>query len=345
MNFRPQILERDRLDEASQFLATHPAAMLYHQPSWLRLVGELTDAEVRYVSIVSDGHVVAVVPVALKDGTLGRVANSCPFFGSHGGILATGPEAFEHAARAFLAMLKDEKVVLANVIEPLFGKDSDVYRRTLPVADEDIRTGQFKDLGPLGEREALLGSVSGLVRSNLRRRAWKSGLRVERDESASGLAELCAMHQAEMGAKAGGNPKPKRFFDLVARHLVPGSGWRLYFGSLDGVRVAGLLVLLWRDYTEYYTPVFRSEYRQHQPASAVIFDAMLDAAREGRRWWNFGGSWPTQPGVKTFKDSWGATNREYRYYILDFGGLATMRQADRGALLREYDGFYLYPFR
>jgi hypothetical protein len=346
MSLGLEVLEEAKLDAAAPFLAEHREAMLYHQPQWLRLLAEVTASSVCILAIRNrHGELTACAPVFVKDGPSGRVANSSPFFGSHGGILAADEPAFVAACSALVSYLGAQGVVAANIIEPLFTERSALYRRLLPVAAQDRRIGQFKDLQRLSDRGQLLESVSGLVRSNLRRRAWKSGIRISRDESAAGLSSLHELHLEEMGAKTGGKPKPRSFFDLVGKHLRPGSDWRLYFGELDGIRVAGLLVFLWREFTEYYIPVFRSDYREHQPASAVIFEAMLEAAAAGRRWWNFGGSWQTQPGVKTFKDSWGATNREYHYYVLDLGGLADLRASDRTALLKDYDGFYLYPFQ
>lgn len=320
--------------------------MLFHDPAWLRLSSTLTGADVYYVLVREvDGTIAAAVPFATRKGPCGRVANSSPYFGSHGGVLATSAASFAAACSGLLAVLRELGVVAANVIEPLFSEDGELYLANLPVAAQDRRIGQYKSLSGLGNRESLLGSVAGLVRSNLKRKAWKSGVRVFRNDSTEGLRSLFEIHAKEMGAKAGGNPKTWSFFDLLGSRLEAGSQWRIYFGEIRGELVAGLLLLYWRDYVEYFTPAFRSEYREHQPASAVIFDAMLDAAGTGFRWWNFGGTWITQQGVKAFKDSWGVSNRDYRYYVLDLGGLDSLRRADRARLLEDYHGFYLYPFQ
>jgi len=343
---RAEVITADHLEAVNPFLAAHRQAMLYHDPAWLRLVATLTGADVSYVAI-RDGEdeFAAVVPIAIKRGPCGSVANSSPYFGSHGGVLATSPKSFSAACAALVETLRARGVVAANVIEPLFSSEHDLYRSNLPVAVEDRRIGQYKSLEGKGDRDSLLASLSGLVRSNLKRRAWRSGVRVFRDDTPHGLRALYEMHAKEMSAKAGGNPKTWPFFDLLSRHLQPGKQWRVYFGAIDGELAAGLLLFYWREYVEYFTPAFRAEYREHQPASAVMFEAMLDAATEGFRCWNFGGTWVTQEGVKAFKDSWASTNRDYHYFVLDFGGLDALRHADRAQLLEDYYGFYLYPFR
>jgi hypothetical protein len=326
------------------FVEGHAEAMVYHARSWLKLVAALTEAEVGYLTLSDDrDRCLAVAPLSLRRGSTGTIANSSPYFGSHGGILATDSESFRALADGLVQFLRDRQVVAANIIEPLFAADPSRYE-TLPIAETDRRTGQVKDLAGVGDRDALLESLGGLTRSNLKRKAWRAGLQMRWVADADALRMLFEMHHAEMTAKPGGNPKPRQFFEAVASQFEPGSGYRVYLAELDGTVVAGLLVLLWRDFVEYITPAARPEGRDSQALTGVIFEALLDAAREGRRWFNFGGTWASQQGLLAFKNSWGVVNRDYRYYVLDLGGLARLRQRDRADLLNEYRGFYVYPF-
>jgi hypothetical protein len=341
------IASSDLSDELRAFLKAHPCAMLYHQPEWLTIVSTLTSSRLRYVMGRDSrtGRIQAAIPLCFKDGPCGVVANSSPFFGSHGGILASDRDSFLGLAGALKEFLKEEKTVAANLIAPLLEADPALYARSFAGSEVDERIGQFKDLRRASGRDALFGSLAGLTRSNLTRKAWRSGMRIFRDESPAALEMLHAMHAQDMGAKAGGNPKPKRFFDLIGRHLGRGEcSYRLYWGELDGDRVAGLLLLLWREWVEYITPVFKAAARGHQPLTGLIFEAMLNAAEEGYHWWNFGGTWMSQDNLRTFKDSWGVTNKAYHYYVLDLGGLDALKRGDRNRLRDDYYGFYLYPF-
>jgi hypothetical protein len=347
MSIQPELVTDHVPQDVAEFLRTHPYAMLYHQPEWLEIVSALTSSRLRYV-VGRDsrtGRIKAAVPLCLKDGPCGVVANSSPFFGSHGGILAADRDGFFRLAEALKEFLKEEKAVAANLIEPLLESEPALYAESFTGSEIDRRIGQFKDLRNICGREALFDSLAGLTRSNLTRKAWRSGMRIFRDESPAALDMLCAMHAEEMRSKPGGNPKPKRFFDLIGRGLTRGNcSYRVYWGERDGDRVAGLLLLLWREWVEYITPVFKDYARGHQPLSGLIFEAMLDAANEGYHWWNFGGTWMSQGNLKTFKDSWGVKNKTYHYYILDLGGLDALKRGDRGSLKDDYYGFYLYPF-
>jgi hypothetical protein len=347
MGIQSEWLADDVPDDVVEFLRAHPSAMLYHQPEWLGLVSALTSSRLRYMVGRDDatGRIKAVIPLCLKDGPCGVVANSSPFFGSHGGILAVDRGSFSALADGLKGILKEEKVVAANLIEPLFESDSDLYAASFPGSVIDRRIGQFKDLREASGREALFNSLAGLTRSNLTRKAWRAGMKIVRDESPAALDLLHAMHEKEMGSKPGGNPKPKRFFDLVGRDLGRGQcSYRIYWGERDGDRVAGLLLLLWREWVEYITPVFKDYARGHQPLSGLIFEAMLEVGGEGHHWWNFGGTWLSQNNLQAFKESWGVRNKPYHYYVLDLGGLDVLKCGDRSTLRNDYYGFYLYPF-
>jgi hypothetical protein len=331
--------------ESIRFIDQHPEAMVYHSPEWMGLVAELTRAEVRYLALFDDRDACrAIAPVTLRDGMFGTIANSSPYFGSHGGILAADDASFSALANGLMQFLLERQVVAANIIEPLFAAQPDRYMRELPIAETDRRTGQVKDLAGLADDDELLGSLGGLARSNLKRRAWRTDLRLRWDGSVDALKMLYDMHRDEMASKPDGNAKTWQFFDGIQMAFAPGSGYRVYLAEHDGAVIAGLLVLLWRDFVEYITPASRAEAREHQALSALIFRAMADAIAERRRWFNFGGTWASQHGLLAFKNSWGVNNREYRYYVLDLGGLSGLRSRDRGELLKEYHGFYVYPF-
>lgn len=332
-------------EEGFAFITSHSMGMVYHLPEWLRIVSSLTESRFFYLAGLDEAGVFkGLVPVCLKDGPLGTIANSSPFFGSHGGILADGEDTFDALASGLLRFLGEQGTVAANIIEPLFATDGDRYQRAMPVSAVDRRVGQYKDLRGLEAPNTLSRSLGGLARSNLERKAWRSGMRIFRDESAAGLALIHAMHQEEMSRKSGGNPKPRRFFELVGKHLCGRASYRVYFGEIAGETVAGLLVILWRDFIEYITPAFKEHARMHQPMSALIFQAMLDGVREGYRWWNFGGTWVGQESLKAFKESWGVHNKDYHYYILGLNGLDEFKRTDRDVLLSHYYGFYVYPF-
>lgn len=337
------------IDEAgcreAEFVRCHEQSMLYHDSRWLGLVARLTNAETGYLSIAdAQGTIRALVPLCLKTGSGGCIANSSPYFGSHGGVLALSGSDFSAACDGLKRFFCERSVVAANIIEPLFSAGSIGYSRELPVAQIDRRQGHIVDLSLFPDERAFLSALSGITRSNLQRKAWRSGIRVRRADDRDAVAWLARQHGIEMGAKVGGKVKAADFFSGIVERFEAGREWRVYLGDINGRTVAGLLVICWREYVEYLTPVFDSQFRDLQPSSAVLYAAMEECRAEGFRWWNFGGTWLSQDGVRRFKESWGAIAREYRYYVLDFGGLAALKRIPIQDLTREYEGFYVYPF-
>src|SRR5262249_17659234 len=117
---------------------------------------------------------------------------------------------------------------------------------------------------------------------------------------------------------------------------------RLYVAR-DGETFAGaLLNLYYRDWVEYFTPIAVEDFRKEQVLSALIAVAMTDAILEGRKYWNWGGTWPSQSGVYHFKRGWGAQERIYQYFgAVRSGSLASITMT---AFSEEYPHYYLRPF-
>jgi lipid II:glycine glycyltransferase (peptidoglycan interpeptide bridge formation enzyme) len=88
--------------------------------------------------------------------------------------------------------------------------------------------------------------------------------------------------------------------------------------------------------------VIRKEFRGLQPLAKILFHSMVDAAKEGRQRWNWGGTWKTQKGVYQFKKKWGAKDFQYSYYVtLNNPELLHLSPED---LRKNYPGFYLLPY-
>ena len=76
--------------------------------------------------------------------------------------------------------------------------------------------------------------------------------------------------------------------------------------------------------------------------AALLIQSMTEAANLGYKWWNWGGTWPTQTGVYRFKKKWGAEEGRYDYHI-HINNSEIMR-ASSDELLKAYPNFYTIPF-
>jgi lipid II:glycine glycyltransferase (peptidoglycan interpeptide bridge formation enzyme) len=121
-----------------------------------------------------------------------------------------------------------------------------------------------------------------------------------------------------------------------------GNNFRIYVAENNGVKVAGILILLYKNTIEYFTPVVETDYKDKQVLSALIFETMITLFKEGYKIWNWGGTWPTQDGVYRFKSRWGAEDKNYNYYNLIMD--ERILNFDKSLLLKAFPNFYLYKY-
>ena len=137
----------------------------------------------------------------------------------------------------------------------------------------------------------------------------------------------------------GGRSKEDTFFELFPKIFIQNQDYRIYVAKKDGQNIASLLLFYFNNTVEYYIPTIMSDYRTFQPLSLLIYTAMIDAKKNGYSSWNWGGTWPSQEGVKKFKNKWNTQNVEYNYYIkLNNKKILGLSQEE---IIKEYGNFYV----
>jgi len=312
-------------------------ATLYHSLRYRDFLMAVIGAEAQYLVARRGGRITGVLPLMSRDGAYGRIVNSLPFFGSYGGVLAEDEQSAAALQEELSRQVEDPRLAAATVIDNPF---LDETPRPLPSATHhDERIAQFTLLGPNSSFGGpWLNPIDGSARRNLRK-AETSGIIVDVDNDALGFLE--ATHRDNI-REIGGTSKPPAFFAALRRVLRPEIDYRLYLAALGGTPVAALLLLYFKEFVEYITPVTLGEMRELQPMAAILHRAMSDAAKEGRRIWNWGGTWLSQTGVYRFKRKWGARELRYRYHIIVRN--PALLERTPAELLVAYPHFYVLPF-
>ena len=208
----------------------------------------------------------------------------------------------------------------------------------------DRRIGQISSLSAWTSRseavEAILAACSQKTR-NLVRKGLKQEFAIAPSDSDRDWADLATHHRIGM-ERIGGRPKSIDEFGALRATLIDGVQRRLYVARAGNTFAGALLCLHCKEWVEYFTPVAVEQFRSQQVLSALICEAMIDAAASGARFWNWGGTWHTQQGVYHFKAGWGAVDHEYVYY-----GRAADHVLDTPAeqLQANYPFFYARPFK
>ena len=73
----------------AEFVARHEYALMFHSPEWLEVIAASAFGEMFILCVHDCGTLIGTMPLFIsEDKGWGRVANSLPFFGSNGGVLA-----------------------------------------------------------------------------------------------------------------------------------------------------------------------------------------------------------------------------------------------------------------
>jgi hypothetical protein len=344
-----QQLNYSNMEAYTAFFYAVPEHLFFASPSHLAYLRSILKvSQDRTLLAMRQGLVVGALPcLTQQHADLGVVMNSLPYFGSNGGLMLLPGEGKETAAAlldAWRDLARRLHAAAWTIVENPLIPMHDIMERMGLHTLRDWRTGQITPLDGIRPGHAAddLFAVFHQKTRNMIRKAQKSGLSFERNESGEGLAALHALHSKNMTA-IGGRAKPWRAFAAIPHFFRPGKDYRLYLARDEANRtVAGLLVFFCNRTAEYYTPAVRAQYRQYQPVSGLVFLAMQDAVKRGMVRWNWGGTWLNQDGVYRFKSRWGTRDFPYSYYIaVRAAGLFGHTPEE---LQQAFPYFYVRPF-
>jgi hypothetical protein len=311
------------------FVSTHPGGLIYYGPAYRRYLLAVAGGTCRSRLAFEGGRLTGVLPAPVKDGPLGPVLNSLPFFGSYGGTLAA-TDAAARALRAEYERLAAGCAAATWIAHPFV--DVEPPRHDI----EDERIAQWTDLP--SDPGALAARLEPSARRNIQK-ARTAGITVR--ETPDAIAFLEATHRENMAA-IGGRAKPAAFFARLHDTMTFGGDWRLYTAQLGAEPLAALLTFEAARTVEYVMPAVRESARSLQPTALILWEAMTGAAARGFTRWNWGGTWLTQDGVYRFKKKWGASEKRYRYFVTVNDPSIRRRRPE--ALAAAYPWYYTVPY-
>jgi hypothetical protein len=265
----------------------------------------------------------------------GRICNSLPYFGSHGGPVTSDPLAETALTDAWNERASDPGTLASTMVENPF-LDHDFPQPIHELTDE--RIGMVTPLARSEGEDALMALISPEARHNVRVAA-RRGVSVQLDSSA--IADVCEIHLETMDA-LGAPAKSRSFLEAIPAHLRAGEGFDIWTARVEGEVAAALLVVRFNGVSEYFASGTRAGYRGHNPHAAVIFAALVHEARNGARIWDWGGTHLGMDGVLHFKRKWGSREGRYRYFV--HLNDRSLLGASPDELVERCPGFYMVPF-
>ena len=109
------------------YVGSHPAGLLYYSLRYRDLLKRVVRGECAYLAAFRGQDVVGVLPAFRTDGPYGVIINALPFFGSHGGILATNDATWQALAEAWRRVATAPDVAAAVAVRNPFDEASCTY--------------------------------------------------------------------------------------------------------------------------------------------------------------------------------------------------------------------------
>ena len=336
------LLETDCTNEVENFISNCSISMIYHTPAFIKLISSETESQPIWILCRRANVLVGVLPLMLRQGSMGPVVNSLAYFGSYGGVLTLSESDIE-VERKLLDGFQDfcfqKKVAASTIIANPLQKSDQIYQERLTITHKDIRIGQFTELFGLQSSDELINKFEKVRKRNINK-ASRLGVTATKSKEQWALDFLYETHAANITA-IGGLTKSKHFFDKVSTGLEKDQS-NIFVADLNGEPVAGLLILYYNGVAEYFTPVLKEEFRNTQALSFLIYDAMVDALKKGMKTWNWGGTWVSQSGVYNFKKKWAANDICYSYFVNVMN--KRMLSYKKEEIAKEYPNFYVVPY-
>jgi hypothetical protein len=316
------------------FLTGREDGLFWYSAAYRAVLRDLMPVTEHSLVAREDGRIVGVLPLFALDGPVGRVYNSLPYYGGHGGILAASRDAELALSDAYREIATATDTVSAAAVSNPFSSQD---RSLLPRTHGDDRFSQFTPLDE-PDRAAFTARWESRARWSVRK-AERAGVVVERDPSA--LAWLVDEHTRGM-ISVGAVPKEPRFFELAAKHLPIGDTSEIWVARHEGQPIAAVLIFYFNGIAEYFTPAVDPDMRSLQPLSLLVATAMFDAVARGYRVWNWGGTAPSLHSLFLFKRQWGSDKRTYGYDV--FVNDDSVLDRTSAELLAGYPHFFVAPF-
>jgi len=343
----------DKYEEAwDELVKLSPFCTVHHTIKYKKFLSNfLAGSESKYLCINFDKKLIAILPMFIKDGPVGQIVNSLPFFGSHGGLIwnplhkvsaKLQQEVFLNVIQFVLVKPNISSMTLVEPLfdsQPCFETESHTYLNA-------SRIGQYLNFHEKFDQEGRSFDVLNLLTPKKRwdiKKAQEFNFKISRETDIKVLFDLFRLHKKNMESK-GGKFKPFEVFQSISTVFKPESDYLVYVAKLNGEAVAGLCLLFHNKQVEYFIPAVEPRFRSTQVLSLLIYTAMHEALVERKiTIWNWGGTWNTQQGVYKFKQSWGAIEKTYNYHtwVRNTFNYSKVTQSE---VSRHYDYFYCFPF-
>jgi len=303
-----ELLKKSQYALYEEFILNHENSMMYHTLKYKKLLEEYLKCKSFYFIAKSNHGIEGILPIFMKSGSMGKVYNSLPFYGSNGGILCNSKEAFNLLLNHYNLFINKDDILSATLItNPL---ETDVDYSSILFNETDERISQWTNLDYDNNHDINIMHSYHTKARNMVRKSLKYNFELIVNDD---IECLHMIHHENMKA-IDGIAKEIIFFEYIKSIYKINEDYAVWNIKYENKIIASMLVFLSKDTVEYYTPAIKAEYRNTQALTYIIYKAMIFYSQKGFKKWDWGGTWKSQDGVYRFKSRLGGIDKSYKYF-------------------------------
>jgi hypothetical protein len=289
------------------YAANHPHATIYHTVVWQQILQETYPY--RFFGIYAvDGSdsVIGILPVYLVSSSLtGRRLSTAPFSFICDPI-ADNDRIIENLVDAALRLCQENKAAYYE-LKCLRTCSAAAQRFQLSKQFETYRL----DLHPT-EEQIWAGTHKGIIQRGVNK-AQKEGVEIRIGED-QGCIEVFHHLNLLTCRKHGIPAQPLRFHREVWTNLAAKGKADFLFAYYRNEAIAAVVIFYHRDTAIYMYGASDERYLAQRPNHLLLWHAILRAKQKGMTIFDLGRVSDDNPGLKEFKQRWGADTVALHYY-------------------------------
>jgi CelD/BcsL family acetyltransferase involved in cellulose biosynthesis len=313
-----------------RFIASQPQATVFHHPAWSRVIADAYGYRPLVLAqVAADGAVEAGLPLLEVRSRRGPRFASLPFTDYCPPLVASP------AGEGLDGGLERLSASLLAWREAARARDVTIHAALPAAAGIEVATRAVRHVLDLdGSVEELEARMKGNQVLRAIKKARRAGLRATLGWSLEDARAFYGLHVLTRH-RQGVPVQPRRFLDLLWKHVIDKELGFVVLVYLDRQPVAGALYLAWNRNLIYKFGASDPRFWDLRPNNLVMWTAIEWACLHGYRTLDFGRTHLDNQGLRDFKSRWGATELPLTYSTLGAAAHLSAAVAARRARWRK----------
>ena len=288
----------------NQMLLGCGQSTIFHSANWARLLAESYGFHPSYFTLTEQGAFKGCLPLMEVNSALTGRRGVCLSFSDSCGAVVEGETDFQ---KLFEGILELGRMSSWRYVE---FRGEEFLASELPAKAYAHHVIELCD-------ERLMHSRLRKSTASTIKKAEKEGVTVEICRSLEGVRDFYRL-QCLTRKRHGLPPQPSRFFDKLHEHVISQGLGFTALARQDQTVVAGLICLHFGNNAIYKYGASDAAYKHLSANNLVLWEAIKSCAREGLCSFSLGKTDLDNEGLLAFKNGWGGSRTELKYYRYDF---------------------------